>query len=134
MLRPYTKLNQQHCKNSNDFSQFIRQQTIDPDEIMVSFDVESLYTNIPITDALLVIIDLLDNDTTLQDRTNLLPDQILELLEFLLRTTSVIFNLEFHQQTDGVAMGGPASSVVAEIYMISIETTAITTAGTPPRI
>ena len=31
-------------------------------------------------------------------------------------------------------MGGPASSIVAEIYMISIETTAITTADTPPRI
>ena len=134
ILRPYTKLNHQHCKNSNDFSQFIRQQTIDPDEIMVSFDVESLYTNIPITDALLVIIDLLNNDTTLYDRTNLLTDQILEQLEFLLRTTFFIFNGEFHQQTDGVAMGGPASSIVAEIYMIIIETTAITTADTPPRI
>ena len=31
-------------------------------------------------------------------------------------------------------MGGPASSIVAEIYMISIETTAITTADTPRRI
>ena len=134
ILTPYTKLNHQHCKNSNDFSQFIRQQTMDPDEIMVSFDVESLYTNIPITDALLVIIDLLNNDNTLYDRTNLLPDQILELLEFLLRTTFFIFNGEFHQQTDGVAMGGPASSIVAEIYMIFIETTAITTADTPPRI
>ena len=59
---------------------------------MVSFDVESLYTNIPITDALLVIKDLLSNDTTLQYRTNLLPDQILELLEFLLRTTFFTFN------------------------------------------
>ena len=95
---------------------------------MVSFDVESLYTNIRITDALLVIKDLLNNDNTLQDRTNLL------LLEFLLCTTYFIFNGEFHQRTDGVAMGGPASSIVAEIYMISIETTAITTADTPPRI
>ena len=101
---------------------------------MVSFDVKSLYTNIPITDALLVIKDLLNNDTTLQDRTNLLPDQILEPLEFLLRTTFFIFNEEFHQQTDGVAMGGPVSSIVAEIYTISIEITAITTADTPPRI
>ena len=100
ILRPYTKLNQQHCKNSNDFSQFIRQQTIDPDEIMVSFDVESLYTNIPITDVLLAIKDLLNNDTTLQDRTNLLLDQILELLEFLLRTTFFIFNGEFHKQME----------------------------------
>ena len=134
ILRPYTKLNQQHCKNSNNFLQFIRQQIIDPDEIMISFDVESLYTNIPITDALLVIKDLLNNDTTLQDRTNLLPDQISELLEFLLCTTFFFFNGEFHQQTDGVAMGEPASSIVAKIYMISIETTVITTADTPPRI
>ena len=43
-------------------------------------------------------------------------------------------------QTDGVAMGGPLamrgpSFIVAEIYTISsIETTAITTADTPPRI
>ena len=101
---------------------------------MVSFDVESLYTNIPITDALLVIVDLLNNDTALQDGTNLLPYQILELLEFLLLTTFFIFNGEFHQQTDGVAMGGPASSIVAEIYMISIETTVIMTADTPPTI
>ena len=56
----------------------------------------ALNTNIPITDALLVIKDLLNNDTTLQDRTNMLPDQILELLEFLLRTTFFIFNGEFH--------------------------------------
>ena len=63
-----------------------------------------------------------------------MPDQILELLEFLLRTTFFIFNGEFHQQTDGVAMRGPASSIVAEIYMISTETTAITTADTLPRI
>ena len=86
------------------FSQFIRQQTIDPDEIMVSFDVKSLYTNIPITDTLPDIKDLLNNDTTLQHRTNLLPDQILELLEFPLRTKFFIFNGEFHQQTDGVAI------------------------------
>ena len=101
---------------------------------MVSFYVESLYTDLPITDTLLVINDLLNNDTTLQDRTNLLPNQILEKLEFLLRTTFFIFNGEFHQQTAGVAMGGPASFIVAEIYMISIEPTAITTADTPPRI
>ena len=76
------------------------------------------YTNMPTTDALLVTNNVLNNDTTLQDRTNLLPDEILELLEFLLCTTFFVFNGEFHQQTDGVAMGGPASSIVAEIYSV----------------
>ena len=41
---------------------------------------------------------------------------------------------EIPPTTDGVAMGRPASSIVAEIYMKLIETTAITTADTPPRI
>ena len=40
----------------------------------------------------------------------------------------------FYQQTDGVAMVGPASSTTAEIYMLSNERTAITTALHPPKI
>ena len=35
-LKPYTLLNKQHCKNSKEFSEFIRAHTIEEDEIMVS--------------------------------------------------------------------------------------------------
>ena len=31
-------------------------------------------------------------------------------------------------------MGGPTSAIVSEIYMQSLETTAITTAGHPPKV
>ena len=36
---------------------------------MVSFDVDALYTNVPIEDALVIIKELLENDETLSDRT-----------------------------------------------------------------
>ena len=95
---------------------------------MVSFDVEALYTNVPIEDALVTIKELLENDETLFDRTPLSPKNVLDLLEFLVHTTFFIFNRTYYQQTEEVAMGGPPSSIVAEIYMqaCATETTALT--------
>ena len=134
ILKPYTLLNEQHCKNSKEFSEFIRAHTIEEDEIMVSSDVETLYTNVPIDDALAIIKELLENDETLPDQTPLSPKTVLDVLEFLLRTTFFIFNGTYYQQTEGVAMGGPPSSIVAEIYMHGTETTALTTTSHPPKV
>ena len=84
ILKPYGKQKEQHTNNSKSFSTFICQQTIEPDEIMVSFDVTSLYTTIPIDQALLIIEDLLKHDIKLTDRTLLTPNQSLDLLSILL--------------------------------------------------
>ena len=88
----------------------------------------------PLTKPLFIIRDLLKHDQKLADRTLLSPKQILDLLDILLRTTYFKFNGDFYQQTDGAAMGGPTSAIVSEIYMQSLETTAITTADHPPKI
>ena len=45
-----------------------------------------------------------------------------------------IFNGTYYQQTEGVAMGGPPSSIVAEIYMQATETTALITTSHPPKV
>ena len=46
-----------NAKNSTTFSNYIRNVPIEDDEIMVSFDVTSLYMNIPIIDMLNIIND-----------------------------------------------------------------------------
>ena len=61
-------------------------------------------------------------------------DKFLDLVNLVLTTTWYTFNSQFYQQTDGVAMGGPASSTTAEIYMQAYERTAITTALHPPKV
>ena len=127
-------MKEQHTHSSKSLSAFICQQKIEPGEIMVSFDVTSLYTTIPIDQALLIIRDLLEHDEKLADRTLLSPRQILDLLDILLRTTYFKFNGDFYQQTDGAAMGGPTSAIVSEIYLQSLETTSITTADHPPKV
>ena len=67
---------------------------------MVSFDVEAVYTDVPIDDSLAIIKELLENDETHPDRTPLSPKNVLDLLEFLLRTTFFIFNGTYYQQTE----------------------------------
>ena len=134
ILKPYGKLKEQQTHSSKSFSAFICQQKIEPDEIMVSFDVTSLYTTIPIDQALFIIKDLPEHDDKLADRTLLSPRQILDLLDILLRTTYFKFSGDSYQQTDGAAMGGPTSAIVSEIYMQSLETSAITIADHPPEV
>ena len=52
----------------------------------------------------------------------------------MLTKTCFQFNGKFLKQTDGVAMGGPASPVIAEIYMPAHESSAFTTTSNPPKV
>ena len=79
---------QQKCDVFLQFCPFhLKQQKIELDEIMVSFDVTSLYTTIAIDQALFIIRDLLEHDEKLADRTLLSPKQILDLLDNKLQFT-----------------------------------------------
>ena len=62
ILKAYVKDENNNVKNSTTFSNYIRNAPIEDDEIMVSFDVTSLYTNIPTIDALNIIKDYVNND------------------------------------------------------------------------
>ena len=60
--------------------------------------------------------------------------KFLDLVHLVLTTTWYTFNSQFYQQTDDVAIRGPASSTTAEIYMQAYERTTITTALHPPKV
>ena len=113
---------------------YIRNVPMKDDEILVSFDISSLYTNIPIINTLNIIKDYVNNDDQFIRKTAISQDKFLDLFHLVLTITSYTFNFQFYQQTDGVAMGGPASSTTAEIYMQAYERTAITTALHPPKV
>ena len=101
---------------------------------MVSFYVIFLYTNIPIIDTLNIIKDYVNNDDQLTRKTVMPQDKFLDLVNLVFTTTWHTFNSQFYQQTDGVAMGGPASSTTAEIFMQSSERTAISTTLHLPKV
>ena len=60
---------------------------VEEDEMLISFDVTSLFTNVSIDEAVPVIYDKLQGDETLADRATLSPDSVAELLEACLRST-----------------------------------------------
>ena len=99
------------------FSEYVRKLKAKEDEILVSFDVTSLYTNVPIKETLVIIKTLMENDADLQNKTNFPPKDLFDITEFLLTKTWFLFYGTFFKQTNRVAMGCPASSVVAELYM-----------------
>ena len=76
---------------------------LDSDDVMVSYDVSSLFTNVPIQEAIDVIRDVLQKDETLDERIVLSPDRIAELLETCLTSTYFSYHGDFYEQVEGAA-------------------------------
>ena len=92
----------------------LRDITIEEDELLVSFDTFSLFT---IGEAVQVIQAKLMEDDSLAERTPLLLDRVVELLDLCLRSTYFSYGGEFYEQREGATMGSlPVSAVVATIH------------------
>ena len=69
----------------------------------------SLFTNTPINKSLEVIKERLTTDNACKDRTKLLVEDVMELLEFILTMTYFVFRDQIYCQEFGTAMGSPVS-------------------------
>ena len=74
-----------------------------------------------------IIHKRLKDDHTLNKRTNLSADDIIELLRFCMSTTYFLFDGDMYEQIFGTAMGSPVSVVIANLYMEWWEQTALST-------
>ncbi len=128
ILSPLVGGTEYHVKNSKHLSESLAEVLIEEDEIFNSHDVVSLFTNTPIDESLNIIKERLESDKTLNKRTLLNVDDIIELLRFVLTTTYFLFRGKIYKQRFGAAMGSPVSPVVANLYMEFLEQQAIATA------
>jgi hypothetical protein len=87
---------------------------------MVSFDVVSLFTKLPIKEAM----DLLGRN---------LEEGTLGFFRHVLTNSHFTFSGQFYGQTDGVAMGSPLSPVVANFYTEYYEKEALELVPLKPR-
>ena len=101
---------------------------------LVSFDVKSLFTRVPVDEALGVILTELNEDDDLEDRTMLTPTEVVRLVEICLRSTSFQYNNIYYEQIEGTAMGSPLSPVIANLYMDFFEKLAIDTTPLKPKM
>ena len=90
-------------KNANLFKKFL-----------VSYNVTSLFTNIPLQETIDIAINLIFNHNP---NLNITRKELKKLFLFATSQTHFIFNSKFYNQIDGVAMGSPLARVLANIFM-----------------
>ena len=134
IIKPLVGGSQHHVKNNMDFIQSIEGTQLKTDECMMSFDVESLFTSVPIEPSIEIIKKLLEDDKNLHLRTKMTVNQISCLLDFCLKTTYFTFQGKFFEHVKGAAMGSPISPIVANMFMEDLEIKALSTAPTPPTL
>lgn len=87
-------------------------------DTLCTLDVESLYTNIPQRDSMLVIETVLDK----RPRPHALPTNfILQLLEVCLTRNFFLLEDQFFQQVEGTSMGAICAPNLAILYMDALE-------------
>ena len=86
---------------------------------MASLDVDSLFTNIPLDEAIDICIDSLYNDD--ENSPKIPIDVFCNLVTVATKEWLFMFNNKFYKQNDGVAMGSPLGPALANVFMSSFE-------------
>ena len=104
--------------SSKEFMTTIKNVQVPSGYHMVSFDVKSLFTNVPLKYTIGLVLEQIYNKGELV--TNITRS---EMKEMLLCTKNVHFsyNHDIYIQRDGVAMGSPLGPVLAGIFMVNLE-------------
>ena len=119
-LKPLCQ-NEYKINDTQSFPSMLKDQTpLNPNEEYVSYDVESLFTNIPVDETINYIINEIYQKKKLPQ---ICSKTIFKRLLYKLTTeVSFQFNYKLFKQTDGCTMGGPVSVTLSNIQMIRMET------------
>ena len=113
VLQKYSK----HCiKDSFTFAEFMQNLIIENEtSFMCSFDISSLFTNVPLSETIKICADALYRSEL---NSPPFPEEVfIELMETATRSVEFSFNNEMYQQKDGVAMGSPLGPALANIFV-----------------
>ena len=122
---------QHHLKNTQHFIQKIQQVTLEPGEVISSYDVKALFTSVPVDPAINIVKQRLTQDLSLPQRTQMSIPQTVTLLEFCLKNTYFLFQGKYYEQVHGAAMGSPISPLIASLFMEEFEAKALQSALHP---
>lgn len=103
--------------NSEDAAKRINGLNIDDDEVLLSFDVESLFPSIPMDYAL----DYLEEHLVSKGVAGTYLDTLVSLTEMCMYTNHFQFRGKYFKLSQGCAMGNPLSPFVANVFMAKVE-------------
>ena len=111
--------NKYSVNRNSDVINALSQYNFTPNSILVSFDVESLFTNVP----LLETIDIAVDKVYSPDNTFIppFPKETFKQLLHLATTGIFSFNNTLYQQIDGLSMGNPLAPTLANLFVGELE-------------
>ena len=121
-LKPLTK-SKYVITDVFQFAECVNQKQVQVSDIMVSYDVTSLFTNVPVDETIEFLVKKAFKDNWFNDtyNLNLTKKQLTELLELATKNQLFQFDGQLYQQVDGVAMGSPLGPLMADAIMCKIE-------------
>jgi len=118
LVTPYSS-NLHTINNSYNFKEWLLKIDNVHQHFMASFDITSLYTNIPTSDAINILLDRIFAQQNLYHNLN--KKEFGQLLNFAAKDTYFIFNNELFHQKNSLAMGSPLSAILANTYLSHYE-------------
>lgn len=116
-LLPVSTSHPSYLKDTPHFLRTIAQYPIPEDALLITIDVDALYTNINNEDGVRAVAENFKKNPDLSRPTK----SILELLKLSLENNDFIFNNRWYLQTFGCAMGKKFSPAYANIFMAEWE-------------
>ena len=86
---------------------------------MASFEIKSLFTNIPLTETLNICVQNLYRNQA--HVNNFTKSSFYKLLKITMSESFFIFDEKFYEQCDGVAMGSPLGPTLANVILCHFE-------------
>lgn len=107
-----------HIKNSKYFVEKIKTVNVYTDEVMISFDVVSMFTNIPIEH----MLNLIEKRSDLIFHSYKIDFKFFRVIMLFLLRDCAIFSWDntSYRQKDSLAMGSPMSPILAKILMTDV--------------
>ena len=115
-------INKYTLKDSYDTATRIRNiptELFDQGYVFVSFDVVSLFTNVPLQRTTNIILNRVYNEQPVE--TNLKKSTLKKLIKDTCMKTVFSCNNQLYEQTDGVSMGSSMGPLLANIIMTELE-------------
>lgn len=131
LLAPIFLNNELHMKNSYECKKLLDQVIVEGEEILVSFDVVSMFTNIPVELAISIIKKKADH---IYETTRIPFDLLEEILTFVLKDCATFrCTKRCYKQRRGLAMGSPLSPLLSNIVIGELMTSQIPRLTMPPK-
>ena len=106
-------------QTTTDFANCLNNTTLDDDEVLVTYDISSLFTEVPLNDTIDSIIKEIHTHSKLPQLSSKLLFKRLPCN--VTKNTVFSFNGHLYKQIDGCGMGNPLSPVLANIFMAKLE-------------